>query len=147
MTKVDKSIFINAPVERVFSFMDAVERQPEWLPSMIEVWDIVGWPGLGTRWKWNFQMAGIRFEGRSVVSEYVQNERIVVETKGGIDSNWLWFFRPEANGTRVDLTVEYDMPGSILGRLANKLVVEKLNEREAESALVNIKTIIEGEPT
>ncbi len=144
MAKVEKSIVINAPVEKVFSFMDAVERQPEWLPSMAEVWDIKGWPGLGTRWKWLFQMSGVRFQGRSVVSQYVQNKRIVVETKGGIDSNWLWLFRSEGAGTRVDLTVEYIMPGSILGKLAGK-VVEKLNEKEAESALVNIKALVEDE--
>ncbi len=143
MAKVGKNIFINAPVGKVFSFMDEVERQPEWLPSMVGVWDIAGWPGLGTRWKWHYQMAGIRFEGRSVVSEYVQNKRIVVETKGGIDSYWLWLFQPEDNGTRVNLTVEYRLPGSILGRLAGK-AVEKVNEKEVEAALANIKKIIES---
>ncbi len=145
MAKVNKSILIKAPVEEVFSFMDAVERQPEWLPSMIEVWDITDWPGLGTRWNWVFKMVGLRFEGESLVSEYVRNERIVVETSGGIDSAWRWLFRPEDNGTRIDLTVEYNVPGFILGRIADRLVVEKLNERETESALVNIKALVEGE--
>ncbi|MGQ9625430.1 MAG: SRPBCC family protein [Anaerolineae bacterium] len=144
MTRIERDIIINAPVGKVFSFMDAVEKQPEWLPSMIEVRDISNWPGLGTRWRWVFKMAGVRFEGESLVTEYLQNKKIVVETKGGIVSVWTWLFRPHRGATKVYLTIEYEVPGGVLGRLADRFLVEKMNQKEAEAALANIKSMVES---
>ena len=145
MARIEKGIIINAPVEKVFSFMDAVDRQPEWLPSMVEVRDITNWPGLGTRWQWTYKMAGVSLEGEGLVTEYIQDKKIVVETKGGIDSAWTWLFRPHREATKVYLTIEYKVPGGILGRLADKLVVERMNQKEAEAALANIKSMVENE--
>ena len=40
MVKLEKSIMIKAPVERVFSFMADPKNLPEVWPSMVEVKDI-----------------------------------------------------------------------------------------------------------
>ena len=48
MTKVERSITIKAPVEKVFSYISSPNNQLEWLPSITEVRDITG-QGVGPR--------------------------------------------------------------------------------------------------
>ena len=142
MAKVEKSITVNAPVEQVFAYVENPMNQLEYLPSIVEVKDVTG-QGVGAHYRWTYKMTGLRFEGESMLNEYIPNERMVVETKGGIASTWSWTFTPEDGGTKVHLTVEYTIPVPVLGKLGEALVL-KQNEREAGQAMANIKAKREG---
>ena len=142
MAKVEKSITVNAPVEKVFAYVENPMNQLEYLPSIVEVKDVTG-QGVGAHYRWAYKMTGLRFEGESTLNEYIPNERMVVETKGGIVSTWSWTFTPEDGGTKVNLTVEYTIPVPVLGKLGEALVL-KQNEREAAQAMANIKAKLEG---
>jgi len=142
MAKVEKSITVNAPVEKVFVYVEDPTNQLEYLPSIVEVKDMTG-QGVGAHYRWAYKMAGLRFEGESTLQEHIPNERIVVETKGGIVSTWSWTFTPKDGGTQVHLTVEYTIPVPVLGKLGEALVL-KQNEREADQAMANIKAKLEG---
>jgi uncharacterized membrane protein len=50
----------------------------------------------------------------------------------------------EGDSTRVDLTFDYEMPGGGLGKIADKLVVERTNDKNAETSLANLKALAEG---
>jgi len=142
MAKVEKSITINAPVEKVFAYIEDPMNQLEYLPSIVEVKDVTG-QGVGAHYRWAYKMAGLRFEGETTMTEYTPNERIVVETKGGIASTWSWTLTSVDGGTEVGLTVEYTIPVPVLGKLGEALVL-KQNEREAGTAMANIKAKLEG---
>jgi len=88
-------------------------------------------------------MAGIRFEGQSVTAEFERNRWIVVESRGGIVSTWIWTFAPQDGGTKLDVVVDYTVPIPVLGKLAEGLIV-KQNERDVHKALVNIKAKMEA---
>ena len=142
MAKLERSITINAPVEKVFTYIEDPMSNPEWLPSMMEVKDVVG-EGAEKRFRWAYKMVGMRLEGESTTTEHVPNQRIVVQTKGGASSTWTWTFEPHDAGTKVILVVEYTIPIPVLGKLAEALVV-KQNERELDLAMANIKMRMEG---
>ena len=142
MAKIERSITINAPVEKVFAYVDDPMSQLEYLPSIVEVKDVTG-HGVGAHYRWTYKMAGLRFEGESTMTEYIPNERMVVQSKGGIVSTWSWTFTPEDGGTKVNLTVEYTIPVPVLGKLGEALVL-KQNEREADQVMANIKAKLEG---
>lgn len=144
MPKIERNITISAPVEKVFTYINDPELNPEWLPSMIEVKDVnMTEQGVGSRFKWVYKMAGIRFNGETTTIEYVPNQRIVVQSKVGINSKWSWTFEPYNNGTRLSLVVEYTIPIPVLGKLAEAVVL-KQNEKEADAATVNIKAKMES---
>ena len=142
MAKVEKSITVNAPVEKVFAYVENPMNQLEYLPSIVEVIDMAG-QGVGAHYRWAYKMAGLRFEGESTLTEYTPSERMVVETKGGIASTWSWTFTPEDGGTKLNLTVEYTIPVPVLGKLGEALIL-KQNEREADMAMANLKAKLEG---
>jgi len=142
MAKVERSININAPVEKVFAYISDPETQLEWLPSITDYRDVTG-EGVGQRWSWTYKMAGLRFNGKSEVTEHVPNQRRAVKTTGGIPSNWTWILEPEAGGTRLNMLIEYTIPVPVVGKLGEKLVLRQ-NEREADLTMANIKTRMEG---
>lgn len=137
MAKLEKSVTINAPVEKVFSYVGDPQNQLEWLPGITEVRDVSG-QGVGGHFSWTYKMAGLSFKGESEVTEEVPNQRRVLKTRGGIQSLWTWIFEPEGGGTRVNLEIEYTIPVPVIGKLGERLVLRQ-NERETELALANIK--------
>jgi uncharacterized membrane protein len=139
---VERSITINAPVEKVFSYIEDPTNELEWIPSLVEVEDVTG-QGAEIHFRWAYKMAGIRLEGESTNTEYIPNKRIATQSKGGIVSTWTLTFEPHDSGTKLNLVVEYTIPVPVLGKLAEALVLRQ-NEREADLALANIKDRMEG---
>jgi uncharacterized membrane protein len=143
MAKIEKAITINAPVEKVFGYVDEPTNLPEIWSSIVEVKDVQRLPNGGTSFRFVYKMAGVRLEVTSEDIEHIPNQRVVSKTKGGIESTFTWTFQPEAGGTKVTAESEYSVPIPLLGKLAEAFIV-KLNENEAELVLANLKAIMEA---
>ena len=142
MVKVERSIIINAPVEKVFSYISDPNSELESIPSITDIRDITG-QGVGQRWGWSYKMFGVSLKGESEVIEYIPNQRLVHKSTGGITSTWTYTFNPEAGGTRLNVIVEYTIPVPVLGKVGERLVLHR-TEREADLAMTNIKERLEG---
>ena len=142
MGKVERSSTINAPVEKVFSYVTDPNSEVEYIPSAVEIRDITG-QGVGQRYGWTYKLMGISFKGESEVIEHVPNERYVSKSSGGIVSTWTYIFKPTDGGTQLSLVVEYTIPVPVLGKVAEKLIMRQ-NEREAALSMTNLKEILEG---
>jgi len=144
MPKVERSITINAPVKKVFDYIADPRLTPEWLPGMIETKDIEQTKeGVGSTHNWVYKMSGMRFKGKNITDEFVQDKKIVIRSEGGIKTLWNWNFKPHGAGTKLDLSIEYTIPIPVLGKLAEAIVL-KQNEKEADLAMANIKAKMEG---
>jgi uncharacterized membrane protein len=143
MAKAEKSITINAPIEKVFGYISEVTNQPEIWPSLVEITDVKRLPNGGSTNRFVYKMAGIRLEGTGEDIEYVPNKRIVSKTTGGAESTQTWIFEPEAGGTKVTFKVEYTIPIPVLGKLA-EAIITKMNDREGDLILANLKTRMEA---
>ena len=144
MAKLQKSILINAPVDKVYAFMNDPHHLPEIWPSMIEVKDVTPAAGGGFNFGWVYKMAGIHFDGASETVEYVLNQRTVTKSTKGIESKFTWTYEAVKDGTKLTVDVEYTVPIPVLGKLAEAVIV-KQNEREAETLLENLKQRMEIE--
>ena len=142
MAKVERSITIKAPIEKVFSYISNPKNELEFIPSITDIRDITG-QGVGQRYGWTYKMMGISFKGEDEVMEYTPNERYVHRSSGGIVSTWTYSFKAEGGGTRLDLEVEYTIPVPVLGKFAERLVLRQ-SEREADYAMASLKDRLEG---
>ena len=115
---------------------------PEWAPSLEKVWDVQG-RGAGCTYRWQYKMGGASFDGSAEITE-ASPQRIVLETSGGIPSTWVYELTPAAGGTHLELSIEYTVPGSVLGAIADKLLVERQNRKEINQSLANLKARLEG---
>lgn len=137
MEAIRKSIEIRASAGQVFTYLADPENDPEWVPSLMEVRNISG-HGSELRYEWTYKMVGFKLDGETRTVEHVPNKRMLMTTRGGVDSKWIYELTPTATGTRFDLSVEYEIPLPVLGKLAEKLVA-RANERELEVAIQNVK--------
>ncbi len=87
-------------------------------------------------------MAGVDIRGTAEVTSLEPLKRWALRTEGGVRSEWVYSFSPEREGTQVRLHIDYEVPRSVLGKLAGP-VVERLNQKNAEEALANLKIIPE----
>jgi uncharacterized membrane protein len=142
MATITKSIVIEAPVKQVFSYLDEPANLPEIWPSMVEVKDVAILPTGGHRFHWIYKMAGIRFEGDLDTIEFEQDKHFVSKTTGQIPATFDYTFVADNGRTTVEMKTEYEIPQTLLGKFAEPFL-RKLNEREAETVLANLKDRLE----
>jgi uncharacterized membrane protein len=143
MARVEKSIVINAPVEKVFAFVDEPTNLPSVWPALKEIKDVVRLPNGGTSDNYVYSMGGMRFSGHSETIERLPNQLLVTQSKSGIENTLRWSFRPEGGGTKVTLVAEYKVPVPLVGKIAEALLLRQ-NEQEAVTVLANLKQRMEA---
>jgi uncharacterized protein YndB with AHSA1/START domain len=145
VVKIEKTVIINAPVEKVFAYMTNPANLPEIWPCLVEVNDLVQTrEGTGTSYNWVYKMAGSHFEGTAEITELIPNQRLVVKDEGGIKAIRTTTLRPVNGGTKYTLQMEYTLPPSLLGEL-DPGFIQRLNECEADVVLANLKAKMEAE--
>ncbi len=142
MATIRKSVSIKAPLDQVYAYMTNPENLPEIWPSMVEVSHVKTAPDGSHSFDWVYKMAGIRFKGHSDTVEVEKNKHVRLKTEKGIPNTFNWTYSGENGGTRLNVAIEYAMPQSLLKKLTEPFV-QRLNEREAETLLENLKTRME----
>jgi len=143
MEKITRSTTVHRPVEDVFHFLEDKTHFPEFWPSMMEVSDVRELPNGGKSYHWAYKMAGLRIEGDSEEIEIIPNRKLVSKNDKGIHSTVTWKMEGHGEDTNLTFEVEYEVPVPVLGRLAEKVVVN-LNEHEADAVIANLKTQLEA---
>ncbi len=142
MSKMEMSVTINAPVEKVFEYVSNPENLPEIWPSLIEVNNVKVQPNGDYSYDYVYKMVGVRLTGSSE-DTVVRNERIVSLSTGGIESKITFLFQPEDDGTNFTVEAEYTVPVPVLGKFAEAVIVRQA-ENEVEIILDNLKTMMEA---
>ncbi len=144
MSHLTKNITINTRAEKVFDLINDPNRTSQLNPYLTLLSHKPAELG-GYDSTWNYKMAGKKFSGNTKITAYQKPKRVVYETTGGIPSHWEWTLTSEDfMTTDVSLSLDYTVPGSILGAIADKLVIERQNEKIIEQQLVNLKRMAES---
>ncbi len=142
MARIERINTVNAPVEKVFTYLSDPMNEVEWLPGMMEVKDVTG-KGVGRRFRFVYRLIGLRQEGETTCTEYIPNQRIVTQSKGGIVSTWAWTFKSQNGGTELSVVIDYTIPIPVLGKVVEAVALKWI-EREANMAGDNIKARMEA---
>ena len=142
MAKSAKHIVINAPVEKIFAYMNDPDNLLGIYPSMLEVKDVQLLPNGGASFKFIYKVAGIHMEGFSEDTEFGLNQRTVSKVSGGFEGWVTLLYEASSQGTKVTLENEYIFPVPLVGKLAESVLI-KLNEQENEAVLANLKVRME----
>jgi len=138
MAKIERVAIVNARIETIFGYINELNNWLEFWPSLMDLIDIQPLPNGGYSARWVYKMAGMRFEGTGEYTSVTPKHWLIIKTKGGVRSTITWTFRSWGNRTRVFLTIDYQVPIPILGKLAEVIVV-KMNEQEADLIMRNIQ--------
>lgn len=148
MAKIHRDIVVNAEPERCFDFIADPSLAPLFISSLYSITPIDVEPrGAGNKWGFEYDMFGVPVRGESECTEFERPSKYVWQSIPGsstIDTTFSYTFEPENGGTKVSLDVEYQIPEQVLGgKIADKLVVERMNEHEADAAISNLKVVLE----
>lgn len=138
MAQIDKAVTVNAPIEKIFAYIDDPNNLPEFWPSLMEIKDIQPLRHGGYSTRWVYKMLGMRFKGTSECTQNFPYQLIASETKGNIKSTIVWTFRSLGEKTKVTLTIKYDIPIPLLGRLAEAIIV-RMNEQEGDAIMAYLR--------
>jgi uncharacterized membrane protein len=142
--ELQKTINIDAPVEKVWEFWDDYENFPRFMSNVREVrkgadgrshWEVAG--PLGRRVTWDAE-----------VTERVPNETLAWKTCSGsaVEHSGIVRFEPADDATRVHLTLSYNPVGGAAGHLVATLLGAN-PKKQLDEDLLRMKTLIEtGSP-
>ncbi|MBW2381323.1 MAG: SRPBCC family protein [Deltaproteobacteria bacterium] len=142
MITYDNSIVIKAPVSEVFTYVNDLTTMADWLTGLVEVRNVIG-AGEGQQCEWTFKLIGIQLRGQAVVVDCVENKRCTHQSIGMFSATWKQIVEPHEDGTKLIIEVEYTLPLSVLGKLAEPLTVRRM-ARDLDSSLLNIKEALES---
>ncbi len=107
---VKGSIYIDAPAQKVFDFVEEPANMNRLGGQMArtEVQDFHRTKeGVGTQFSWKTRFFGLPLEGFDVYTEYVPGRRIVDRSSRSMVGTWTESFDPEGSGTRVTFESEH----------------------------------------
>lgn len=138
---IQKTLFVAAPVDRVYEFWSDYENFPLFMSNVREVQDLGGgrshWVVSGP--------GGLPIEWDSVLTEQVPGETIAWRSRPGsmLENAGAVRFSPDGAGTRVNLRLCYNPPAGGAGQAVAELLGadprSKLNED-----LGRLKALLEG---
>jgi carbon monoxide dehydrogenase subunit G len=142
MATIEKSTFIAAPVERIYAILADPDRLPQFAPGVSRVEDVRRTAdGVGTSARIVYSVMGIEFPMIVRLTEHEPPHRAVVAMSGGIDGTQTWTLVAQGDGTRLGDRVEYELRGGLLGKALDALLVERMNEKNIERMLENLKLL------
>lgn len=142
--RVDSSVVVEAPVEKVYDYWKTLENLPRFMTNVEEVRPVG--PGR-THWRIKGPL-GAKMEFDAETTRNEENEEIAwnsvdgnVETSGEVR-----FQEVGAGRTRVEITLNYwDLPGGRIGEVGSRLIANP--QVMVDQDLRNFKQILEGTAT
>jgi uncharacterized membrane protein len=143
MATMSRSIVINAPVETVLEITEDPDRLPEWYAGIEEVRTDGVFPKVGGTADMVYKAAGITFTVQQTVTKHDPGKRNEYELKGMISGTYAETMEVEGDAIRFILDFDYQMPGGGVGKIVDKLFVERMNAQQLEQSLENLKALAE----
>jgi carbon monoxide dehydrogenase subunit G len=143
MAIVQRDVQIKASPQETMALLNDASRWPDWYPGMTEV-NIAGpFPEAGSKVAFKAKSAGMSMSITETVLEYEPDKLQLLQMEGMLSGRARWELTPEGNGTRVTTTFDYALPGGVAGKLADALMVKRMNGKSLEKALSNLKALAE----
>ncbi len=143
LLRIEESVIIQAPQQKVFDFLTDPHFHPRIMPGLVDVSNIPPLPlQIGNCYEYRYQMFGVMLEGAWTVVNLVSPSCYEGRTSGDIVSHWRYQVEPQADGAHLTLSIEYEPPQTVLGRIQHT-VLARINQKSAETFLHNLKLILE----
>ncbi|MFQ6088008.1 MAG: SRPBCC family protein [Candidatus Methanofastidiosia archaeon] len=138
MARIEKTIEIKAPVEKVYACCSDAEGYSRFMEGVKEI----KMTGDKTS-HWKMEALGRTMEFDSEMTEIIENKRIAWKSIGDIKSEGSWDLEPTSEGTKATYVMDYEIPG-IVGAIIDRIKVSKEMEKSIEKSLHSLKANLEG---
>ena len=143
MAHVQRSVAIKASPEETMAFLSDASRWPDWYPGLTEIHVVGPFPEKGGKVSFKVKSAGVSMQITETVLDYQPGKLQLLQMEGMLSGRARWELTPEGDGTRLTTTFDYALPGGVLGRVADALMVKRMNGKSLEEGLNNFKALVE----
>jgi uncharacterized protein YndB with AHSA1/START domain len=147
MAHIERSVEIEASPEAVFKVLTDLDRLPDWSTVTVKTHEVPdGELKVGSEFRQTLRVLGRNIDCDWRVTEADPPNRIAYEATapGGGQLRMAQQVRGEGRRSRVELDLDYELPGGFAGELVDRAYAERRNEREAEHSLHNLKDLLEA---
>lgn len=143
MATVKKEVYVSKNPTTVAAYMDDARRWPEWFTGVQSAQPDGVYPQVGGAVKVEYQAVGVTFHITFTQQEYEQGKVAQARMDGMMTGTTRFVLTPEGSGTRVVSVFDYEVPGGGLGKLMDKLLLERMNAENLEKSLAKLKQVLE----
>jgi uncharacterized protein YndB with AHSA1/START domain len=143
MAIVQRSVQIKASPQETMALLSDASRWPEWYPGMTELNIAAPFPEKGGKVAFKAKSAGVSIPITETVIDYQPGKLQLLEMEGALSGRARWELTPEGDGTRLTTTFDYALPAGVFGKIADALMVKRMNGKSLEQGLNNFKALVE----
>jgi len=143
MAIVQRDVQIKASPQETMVLLDDASRWPDWYPGMTDLDITAPFPAVGGKVAFKVKSAGMSMLITETVLDYQPGKLQLFEMDGMLSGRACWELTPEGDGTRLTTTFDYALPGGVFGKIADALIVKRMNAKSLEEALRNFKALVE----
>src|SRR3954453_11182418 len=139
------NVDIQASPQETMALLCDASRWPDWYPGMTEIDIAAPFPEEGGKVAFKVKSAGMSMPITETVLEYQPGILQHLQIDGAMSGRARWELTPEGDGTHLTTTFDYVLPGGVFGKIADALVVSRMNGKSLEQGLHNFKGLVEGQ--
>lgn len=144
MAIVKRKIQINASPQATMTLLSDASRWPSWYPGMTSIDIMAPFPEKGGRVTFKVKSAGLSMPVTETVVDYQPGGLHVLEMEGMLRGRARWELTSDGAGSLLTTTFDYSLPGGVIGKVADAVLVKRLNATSLEQALRNFKGLVEA---
>jgi hypothetical protein len=143
MAIVQRDIQIKSSPQETMALLSDASRWPDWYPGMTEINITAPFPEEGGKVAFKVKSAGMSMPITETVLEYQPDKLQLLEMEGMLSGRARWELTAEGDGTHLTTTFDYALPAGVFGKIADALIVRRMNGKTLEEGLNNFKALAE----
>jgi len=143
MAIVQRTVQIKASPQETMALLSDASRWPDWYPGMTELSITAPFPEKGGKVAFKAKSAGLSMPVTETVIDYQPGKLQLFQMEGALSGRARWELTPEGDGTRLTTTFDYELPGGVFGKIADALIVKRMNRKSLGEGLNNFKALVE----
>ena len=145
--KVQRSVEIAAPPEKIWPFLIEPEKIVKWF-NLLQKFEYTGDKrrGVGATFYYEEKSGGQLMKLNYKVTEWVENKKLAFKVTSGSlkKDDQVWSIEATPTGSRFTMFEDLEMPMGIIGKIIGALFGEMMIGKSMEKILGNLKKMAEG---
>jgi len=139
MTRLERSIIINKPVDEVFAYASDWEKWSDWFEGVSDFKPTTEIKkGNGARYAYKAKMMRLNINVETEIRDFVENQGWTGLGTKGIPTQTQWIFEKLEHSTKFTYVLEYKLPFPLLSSLFDKYIMKPQWNRIIEKSLQNL---------
>ena len=143
MAIVQRNVQVKASPQDTMALLSDASRWPDWYPGMTKVDIAAPYPEAGGTVAFKMKSAGMSMAITETVLDYQPGRLQLFQMEGMLSGRARWELTEEGDGTHLTTTFDYTLPGGVFGKIADALIVKRINGKSLQEGLQNFQALVQ----